>query len=142
MLYLSSKGFKGTEQGRYMNDVEVLAVNQMIHESRVNKGTDYASACARRIELLTEIAIKSEDGKVAVVFSGRDCDCVEYSNEVSIIDANGNALNTLLDEEYKNAEGPINWYIQYPSVAAQLKYSSYDRIMAAYENGNMFGLSV
>ena len=75
-----------------------------------------------------------EDGRIAMVTSGMDCDCVEWENEVSLVkveDADKRAAS-----EYEWADGPVSIEWMKPSEAAKLNKTSRDRIAAAHEDGH------
>lgn len=78
----------------------------------------------------------AEGGKVAVVESGRDCDCVEYSGHVRIIDATVEAF-TWLDSQIGDwADGPYHLAIIKPSEAAGIRRESRDLVLEAMEDGH------
>jgi hypothetical protein len=73
---------------------------------------------------------------VAIVESGMDCDCVEYSGKVSIVPADWRAVIKHMDDAEKWADGPISFAIVSPSKARGIEYSSRDRIAEAFEDGH------
>lgn len=82
--------------------------------------------------LLRECA---ENGKVLVVESGMDCDCVQYAGKCRLIDANIKAYDELYNSVAEWADGPFSFSIDRPSNAALHGYRSVDLVMEAYENG-------
>lgn len=84
-------------------------------------------------EVLADMA---EDGKVAYVESGRDCDGVEYSGCVHIMDATleaYEALDTLIGEW---ADGPYQLALMRVSKTRSVTYESRDLVMEAHEDGH------
>lgn len=79
---------------------------------------------------------RAEDGKVAVIESGRDCDCVEYSGRVHIIDATVEAFIWLDSQIGDWADGPYRLGIVKPSEAKTVEYTSRDLVLEAMEDGH------
>tara|TARA_R100000808_G_scaffold21585_1_gene46604 strand:+ start:3348 stop:3746 length:399 start_codon:yes stop_codon:yes gene_type:complete len=75
-----------------------------------------------------------ENGKVALVESGMDCDGVEYENEVTIVDSN-KTLDAI-DDKAEWADGPMRFFIMRVSDAEKLKPYKRDRGTEAHENGH------
>jgi hypothetical protein len=90
----------------------------------------------QRQGFLNAIANRAEGGKVAVVWSGMDCDCVRFSGVVSIVDADKASVEAHIEREYEYAEGPLSFYITKPSDAAKIHYESRDLAMEAFEDGH------
>ena len=78
----------------------------------------------------------AEDGQVAVVWSGRDCDCVRYDNVVYTIPCDWRSIMDHVQETYSWADGPCSYYLERPSVADKLRYSSRDLALEAFEDGH------
>jgi len=76
----------------------------------------------------------TENGEIAVVVSGRDCDGVEYHNRVSIVPVEEADACEAGEEEW--ADGPIYFERMRPSEAKTLEYSSRDLVAEAHENGH------
>lgn len=82
---------------------------------------------------LEEIA---EDGQVALVCGGRDCDGVQVDGIVKIIPAQVMQVALHEREEERNADGPW-WYSMWRvSEVDSVEYSSRDLAMEAYEDGH------
>ena len=79
-----------------------------------------------------------EDGMVALVISGMDCDGVEWSNDVTIVPALVAAMREA--NEYAWADGPIDIVRMAPSEAMKLEYHSRDRVAAAHEDGHPWSI--
>ena len=90
----------------------------------------------RRQQFLQSIARCAEGGKVAVVWSGRDCDGACYEHSVAIVEAKKKAVDAHIEHTYEWADGPCAYYIERPSVARDLKYSSRDLALEAFEDGH------
>lgn len=87
---------------------------------------------------LTSTKIKSvaENGKVAVVESGMDCDCVQYSDRVTVMTADVRTVEGHITERLDWADGPINFRLMKPSEARGLVAGSRDLAAEAHENGH------
>jgi hypothetical protein len=82
----------------------------------------------------------SENGKVAVIWSGMDCDCVRYSNNVRMVDANWKAIEEHINSTYEWADGPAYYGFEKPSVARELEYESRDLALEAFEDGHPYSI--
>jgi hypothetical protein len=82
----------------------------------------------------------AEHGKIAVVEEGRDCDGVQYSGHVRIIDATLAAFNELEDRLNKWADGPFHLSLMLPSEAAKVEAQSRDRTLEAFEDGHPWSI--
>ena len=91
---------------------------------------------AEKEAVAKRIAELAENGKVAIIESGRDCDGVEYWGNVSIIPASVVAYNHWYDETDKWADGPFYGQLARVSDTEEVEYSSRDRGMEAFEDGH------
>lgn len=91
---------------------------------------------AVREETARRIAELAENGAVAVIESGMDCDGVQYSGHVHIIAASVVRLELLDKHTNEWADGPYYLSLERPSKARQVEYSSRDLGMEAFENGH------
>lgn len=89
-----------------------------------------------RQSLLRSVKQFAEDGKVAVVWSGRDCDGVRYHNDVRLIDASIVAVDEHIAHTYEWADGPCSYWITTPAYGRTLSYESRDLVMEAHEDGH------
>ncbi len=90
----------------------------------------------RRLRLKNHIDACNENGMIAVVEDGMDCDCVKYSGDVRIIPA---TLTHFLKHEQERAngcDGPFNLEIVQPSKAEGIESTSEDLALRAFENGH------
>ncbi|MGK2884349.1 MAG: hypothetical protein ACSLE8_06170 [Rhodococcus sp. (in: high G+C Gram-positive bacteria)] len=90
-----------------------------------------ASAYATTIDLIE--ACKHE-GKLLVIESGRDCDCVEYSGRRHEIDATLEAFEALDDEIGGHADGPYE--LEIVPFNTRTEYQTSDLVLEAMENGH------
>jgi hypothetical protein len=97
---------------------------------------DAQRARQHRAKFLRDVRELAERGKLAIVSGGRDCDCAEWRDAVSIVPATVAAVDAWVESFYSNAEGPQWHYIARPSVARKLKRSSRDLALEAFENGH------
>ena len=88
----------------------------------------------RKAKTITRINACKENGKIAVVESGIDCDGVCYNGIVTIIPATYTHFENLHDSTAKGADGPFNLEIHKPS--EEIEYKSEDRTLQAFENGH------
>lgn len=92
------------------------------------------AAVQHRLQLHRQIAqFKTEDGQLAVVIWGRDCDMCESTYKTHI-DANIKAYDVLLDRIASNAEGP--WSVHMVDDKAYFEPEFRDRALEAFEEGH------
>lgn len=82
------------------------------------------------------IAKLAENGTIAVVWSGMDCDCSAFENDVWIVPADWRSIEEHIHDRYKWADGPIGYFLQKPSIAKALHRSSRDLALEAFEDGH------
>ncbi len=87
-----------------------------------------------RVELLRNIRDYAEDGYVGIVFGGIDCDGVQYEGQK--VKSPANEVLKEIELAYKNAEGPIHWYVCRVSSFSAIKSESYDLALSAFEEGH------
>lgn len=118
-----------------MNEIDKLHLLNRIEERRgfLREATERRVARQRFLVAIKDCA---EGGKVALVWSGRDCDGVQYTGNVELADATVNAVQAAIDTTYEWADGPCSCYIERPSVAQGIPYTSRDLVMEAHENGH------
>lgn len=118
-------------------DVIVLKLMIKLAKRREEQGySDRHAYLADKIAMKRRIAACAENGKVAVVESGMDCDCVRYSGHVSIIDATVEAYEAHYDHVAKWADGPFSLGVVSPSEARKIKRQSRDLALEAFEDGH------
>ena len=90
---------------------------------------------AKRQRLHDEIQLHAENGIVAIVWSGRDCDGVSscYATQYK---ACAFAIECDVYREYEHAEGPLRFEFARPSDIESFKGYSRDLSAEAYENGH------
>jgi hypothetical protein len=91
---------------------------------------------ARRADLKTRIGQLQERGKIAIVYSGIDCDGGRWDNRVSEVAAIPVAVERWYDRYEAQAEGPQWQTLEKPSVAADLVEDDRDLAMEAFEDGH------
>lgn len=91
---------------------------------------------ASKVETKALIDELAENGKVAIVHGGRDCDMAQWDNRVTILPASVAAVNGWWSEAYKWAEGPIWGHLERPSVAEGIESESRDLALEAFEDGH------
>lgn len=91
-----------------------------------------------RLNIHRAVRDHAEEGKVAFVTSGMDCDCCRWENRVHLMPASIKQVLADVDAEYADPEGASDIRIMRPSEAAKLKESHRDLVMEAYENGHQY----
>jgi acylphosphatase len=126
---------RGIHDNSLFKQAKILKVLHILHWDRVE---ELMTARIARQRFLWGTVNLAEDGMVAVVESGMDCDCVRYRNVVRIIPAE--EADAYIRKSIEWADGPIHHYIERPSVALKLEYDSRDLAMEGFENGNSYSL--
>lgn len=94
-----------------------------------------------RADLVAEINRKKEHERIAIVFSGMDCDCVAFTGKVRVVPATASVVERVLDQMYDNAEGPLSHYLMPPKQAQRIGYVTRDLAAEAHENGHPYVIS-
>lgn len=115
------------------SDAEALRFLNRMCADRVESANNRTQ---RRRSYLNSITSNTEDGQVAIVVGGMDCDCCSYEGHVYLVEATTDAVDAELESISINAEGPIHWEIKSPSAAAKVERTSRDLALEAFENGH------
>lgn len=139
IIWSTFKRFGGWEfSAGSANGVTLYAVHR--HDHDPNNGRIYANWNAANEEWVgvCNEALKAyaENGRVAYVESGRDCDCVEYSGKIHVVDATYEAFQELEREISEWADGPFVLEIARVSETRDVRYESRDLVLEAYEEGH------
>lgn len=101
---------------------------------------DRIDAAHRRTQLrmawLRAIRDCAENGKVALVRGGCDCDGVQYGGDVSIVKATVAAVDARVEHDLHWADGPMYHTIMRPSEARRVQRTQRDLALEAFENGH------
>ena len=81
------------------------------------------------------VRVMADGGKVAVVWSGRDCDGVAYSGDVRLVNATLADVRRHIERYYEWADGPCNYTLMSPSTAALIHPQERDLTAEAHEEG-------
>tara|TARA_R100001369_G_scaffold12797_2_gene26967 strand:+ start:700 stop:1206 length:507 start_codon:yes stop_codon:yes gene_type:complete len=81
-----------------------------------------------------------ENGKVAIVSGGMDCDHTRWDDDVDILDANIVSVNQWEQRFYDGAEGQQWWSLETMAYANSLSPSSRDLAMEAFEDGHPYNI--
>ena len=119
----------GVREGRRLHFLNLMER----HDGALELAT---TARRRRQGFLNRLAQCAEDGQVAMVWSGMDCDCVKYEGAVRMVEATVAAVEKAADDYYSWADGPCGYYLERPSVARRLRYESRDLALEAFEDGH------
>lgn len=90
---------------------------------------------AWRAATAARIAELAEDGRVAVVYWGMDCDCSRWDDRVRILPARLREVMRWVDDYDRGAEGPQGWRLSRPS-EAPTRSRSRDLALEAFEDGH------
>lgn len=115
------------------SDAEVL---KTLHRAAMPNLEDLHESVQNRVAIYKKLSTHAENGNVALIESGMDCDCVRYSGHVHIVSSEPKEFWHAVDRMYDGAEGPIQWYIERPSVARTINSTSEDLILRAFEDGH------
>jgi len=110
-------------------------------EERRHLLSEATEARQKRATILRQVVEYAENGKIAMVNSGMDCDCSRWENSVSIIRATVKSVDKWVNDFYANAEGPQSCRLERPSVAKKLQHSSRDLALEAFEDGHPYSIS-
>lgn len=91
---------------------------------------------AVRANIAALIRANAEGGRVAIVYGFRDCDGCESTGNVGYIPAIVSAYLRAIDRLRRDAEGPVWYGLEKPSVAYRINPGFRDLAMEAYENGH------
>lgn len=83
----------------------------------------------------------AEDGKIAIVYGGMDCDGARWDNRVAIMPAVLVVVLHWIDTYHEHAEGPQWQRIESPSRAPK-RSTTRDLALEAFENGHSHVLYV
>jgi len=86
--------------------------------------------------IVNYIKSKTENGKVAIVWSGMDADCVSWGNRVGVVSSSYMQIEKMLNDAYEGVEGSLDFYYEKPSIAEKLTETSRDLAMEAFEEGH------
>ncbi len=90
----------------------------------------------KRWDLLERIEAFSHNGRVAVNTGGRDCDMCVSDGDIRVIDATYTAFKALYDALEDSAEGPF-WAYPIPwEEQANIRQTSRDLALEAFESGH------
>lgn len=127
----------------------MLNVREIVQKMRRMQGFEFVNSDARRrlsavhyainsrAALAARIAAVAVNGRVGVVTSGMDCDCVQYRRE-SIRDVPESifAAWRAREEDYESADGPMSISYVRPDECEDGHYVSRDRALEAFEDGH------
>lgn len=114
-------------------DCKVLKLLAKLYGARLK---ERRFARLQRLAFLQQIRDYAEDGQIAVVWSGMDCDGVRYSGDVRMVSATKQDVTEHIDHVYEWADGPCVYSLMRPSCARELEYQSRDLAAEAHEDGH------
>lgn len=108
----------------YADTVAAFAKAFYVHAQAPNRTAQgYREAMAAGIKAARHMARFTQDGHVALVESGTDCDGVQYFDRVHIVDATWAAVRAEEDRIREWADGPFTLRMETPDNAEQLTES-------------------
>lgn len=115
------------------------ALDWLLNDAQAERGRHTAITFSHEvianIQQQETIQRLAEDGKIALVESGCDCNGLEYSGRVHIIDATLKAVNALRASVAKKASGQFKLVLASICEANLIKYQARDLATEARENG-------
>ena len=121
------------EIGHRLSDPKRLQILNVCIRDRLDEAHERTQRRASFVRNISELA---QGGRVALVWSGMDCDCVRYSGEVEIVEATVMAVQQAIDNRMEWVDGPTSFQLMTPADAATEQYTSRDLALEAYENGH------
>jgi hypothetical protein len=91
---------------------------------------------ARRADLKARIGQLQENGKIAIVYGGTDCDGGRWDNRVSEVPAIPVAVGRWHDRYEAQAEGPQWQTLEKPSIAPDVVGDDRNLALEAFEDGH------
>lgn len=88
----------------------------------------------QRVALCAKVRQLSDNGRVGVVFSGRDCDGVQYSGRACVVGVA--EVYATIRQQLENAEGPTQYKLCSASDVDNVEYKSVDLTLRAFEDGH------
>jgi len=116
-----------------MTDTTLLHLCRTVYRDREQDAHFNTQLRVHYIRIIKEC---QEDGHVSVVSGGMDCDCVQYEGHVRTVPATVDAVDAAIEDLSINAEGPIHWEVMAPSKACNVKQTSRDLALEAFEDGH------
>jgi hypothetical protein len=137
MQYIRNGVVKGVATSSLPERIILRFLHTLLQDSLAEKH----AATQRRVKFFRDLKELAEEGKIAIVSSGMDCDGVEYSGDWTIVDATKEAVEKEVESINKWADGPIyNLGLMKPSDARQINRTSRDRTMEAFEDGHPWSI--
>lgn len=90
----------------------------------------------QRVATNRQVTHLSENGYVAVVVGGLDCDMCAYEGHVHTFPSQITEFWKCIDLLYYQAEGPIHWHVMRVSESVSVKSTLRDLALEAFENGH------
>lgn len=94
-----------------------------------------------KAQMKAAISSMEENGEIALVNRGMDCDGCAWENSVTILPAILTVVLKHQDDAFKWADGPMSFRIERPSVAKALRRSQRDLGAEAFEDGHPHSIS-
>jgi hypothetical protein len=107
-----------------------------LHEVFAPRLEERHTATQARRMYLNQIRDFAENGMIAIVESGMDCDGVQYSGIVYLVEANKAVIKAHIEHSLNWADGPMYFSLEKPSKAEKIEYASRDLGMEAHEDGH------
>ena len=109
---------------------EMLEYRHECNRHPADFGVDFNAGLARMV------AKHAEDGKIVLVWSGRDCDGSKYDGVCRTLPAIVPTIRRSIEHTLDWADGPCGWQMVSPSEAKKICESHRDLALEAFENGH------
>ena len=125
-----------------MSDLHKVARKAWAHFNREMRkigrgwGKDTVDPLAEKAQYIDRLNRYAEDGQILLVWSGMDCDCVQFSGDVQRCKATFYAVEKAIEDTLHYAEGPMHFYFERPSARDEIVRTSRDLVLEAFEDGH------
>ena len=106
---------------------------KIVHKLKTRDKNDLLEIKNREILKIKKYA---ENGRVLIVYGGRDCDGSQSDGYTELLDAGYYSTQKFIDNLYEGADGPIWYEYAKPSDAENITVETRDLALEAYENGH------
>jgi hypothetical protein len=89
----------------------------------------------KNLEVL-KIKENAENGRVLIVYGGRDCDGSQSDGYTKLVDAGYYSAQKFIDSLYEGADGAIWYEFAKPSAISNIAVETRDLTLEAFENGH------
>ncbi len=95
---------------------------------------------ARQSENQTIDFCKITKQRVAVVWSGMDCDCMSYTGDITLLEPDRKVIDEHIERTYHWADGPCWYHLTTETNTQGIKRTSRDLALEAFEDGHPWSI--